>query len=317
MSLTRKAAVIGAGYVGSSIVNALVLKSLVNEVVLIEREDSTEKCIAQINDIRHGIPYMGSSNIYQGTYEDIRDCDLIIIASGRNRLPGESRPDLAMDNVRISKAVADEIGKHYNRGVILVVTNPVDIITHKITDWLSLPNGTVLGTGCILDSSRLTNIIADYVGLRADVVTANVIGEHGDGQIPLWSKALIAGIPIKEYCDISGLPFNSEIRIDMEEQVKRMGTEIIRGKGRTHYGIATCVCYIADAVLNRRATIASLSSTLDGEYGISGITMSLPSVVGPHGIERTITDTLSDLEYSKLKEAEKLLKASLKQVTSI
>ena len=229
-------------------------------------------------------------------------------------MPNETRLDLAIDNVKISYFIANEIKKYYTKGIILIVTNPVDIITYKFTEWLELPAGIVFGTGCILDSSRMTNIIADYVGLRSDIVTANVIGEHGERQITLWSKVLIAGVPIAEYCEMTSLDFNTEKKKEIEEQVIKMGTSIIKGKGRTHYGIATCVCYIADAILNRRPTIASLCSTINGEYGVNDVALSLLSVVGANGIERIITDKLSDSEYIKLKETETYLKEYLQKV---
>lgn len=296
----RKVAIIGVGYVGASIAYSLMIKGLAREIVLIEREDSMDKCVAEINDIRHGIPYMGSSNIYCGGYEDIHDCDMIIITSGRNRRPGESRLEMTNDNLKTTSQIVEGIKKHYTKGVILVVTNPVDVVTRALSEWLALPEGRVFGTGCLLDSSRLTNVVADYLGLSSDVINIHIIGEHGDGQIALWSKATIAGIQIDEYCRMTGIPLTDEKKLQMEQQVRRMGMDIIRGKGRTHYGIATCVCYIADAVLNRRSTIVSVSSVLRGEYGINGVALSLPCVIDARGVERRLVDRLSDAEYAKL-----------------
>jgi len=298
----RKVAVIGAGFVGASIVYALVIKGLAQEVVLIEREDCIDKCKAEVKDIRHGMPFMGASNIRAGTYADVRDCGLIVITAGRNRLPDETRFDLLGDNVGTTNAVADEIAKHYNGGIVLVVTNPVDIITQKYAERLALPKGRVFGTGCLLDSSRFTIAVADYVGLSPDVVTANVIGEHGDGQIALWSKVLISGVHIDEYCKMAGLALDEAKRKEIEGRAAMMGTSIIKGKGRTHYGIATCVCYVADSVLNHRSTIASVTSVLSGEYGISDVALSLPSVIGANGIERILQFELSDVEATRLRE---------------
>jgi L-lactate dehydrogenase len=303
----RKVAVIGAGFVGASIVYSLMIKGLAHEIVLIERSDRFEKCEAEVNDIRHGMPHMGSSNIYRGGYSDIKDCDLIIFTAGRNRLPNETRLDMTADNIGIASEAADEIKKFYTKGVILVVTNPVDVITRYMTERLGLPDGMVFGTGCVLDSSRLINVIADYVGLSSDVVSAQVIGEHGESQIALWSKATIAGMPIAEYCEMTGLSFTDGDKLTIESRVRQMGTEIIKGKGRTHYGIATCVCYIADAVLNRRATIVSVTSVLKGEYNIDGVAMSLPSLICSNGVERRLTDRLNDDEFARLRKSYKRL----------
>ena len=310
--MNRKIAVIGAGYVGASTAYSLVLKGLAQEVVLIEQDDNKAKCIAEVNDIRHGISFMGSSNVYAGDYCDIKDCALIIVTAGRNRIAGESRLDLANDNIKIANNVANEIKKYYNSGIILVVTNPIDIITKKFTEWLNLPKGKIFGTGCLLDSSRLTSLIADYVGVRSEVVSANVIGEHGDGQIPLWSKVQIAGMPIEEYCSMSSLVYNSGVRIEMETKVINMGSSIIKEKQRTHYGIATCICYLADTILNCRTTIASVSGVISGEYGINDIALSLPSVINANGIERVLSYNISDFEYERLKKTAELIKDFMK-----
>jgi L-lactate dehydrogenase len=304
-----KVAIIGAGYVGASITYALTIKGLAREIVLIEHSEATEKCLAEINDIRHGISQIGSSNIYSGNYSDIKNCDLIILSAGRNRRQNETRLEMITDNIQITSQIASEINKYYTRGIIVVVTNPVDIITHAMTKWMALPDGTVFGTGCVLDSSRLTNVIADHIGISADVINAHVIGEHGDGQIALWSKVAIAGIPVKEYCSITAIPFTEDTKIMMEDRVRHMGSAIIKGKGRTHYGIATCVCYIADAILNHHPTIASVSSVLHGEYGIADVALSLPSIIDSTGIERRLTYNLEEIELLKLNSTAALLRS--------
>ena len=314
MNGLKKAAVIGVGYVGASITYALAIKGLAHEIVMIEQPSAAEKCLAELNDIRHGMPYMGMPDMHFGTYEDLRDCDLIIVTAGRNRRPGESRLELTADNYHIVFDVAEEIKKYYTQGVVLVVTNPIDILTQAMTEWLGLPDGKVFGTGCLLDSSRLICILADHVGLSSDVINAHVIGEHGDGQIVLWSKATVAGLPIGEYCRLTGVPFSEETRKDIEDRLRIRGAEIIKGKGRTHYGIATCVCYIADAILNRRPTVVSVSSVLRGEYGIEGTALSLPCVIGANGIERRLEDKLDENEHSRLKDSVVILNGVMSDV---
>ena len=157
---------------------------------------------------------------------------------------------------------------YYTKGVIMLVSNPVDVLVYQCTKWMGLPNGMVFGTGCILDSSRFTRLIADYTHLNTEVVKATIVGEHGDAQIPIWSRASIAGVPLQEYCENVGLKWDEEIRKEISDKVREMGATIIKGKGRTHYGIATCVCYLAEAVLNQRLTIAPVSTMFQGEYGI-------------------------------------------------
>ncbi len=309
---TKKVSIIGSGYVGSTIAYALMMKDVPNEIVLIDIDKSASK--AEMLDIRHGIPYMGMCRIYSGTYADLAGSDLIIITAGRNRHPGESRLDLAQDNTSISELIAKQIRQYYTSGVVLVVTNPVDILTAKYTQWLQLPRGKVFGTGCILDSSRFTNVLADYLEINPEVINAQIIGEHGASQIATWSKVLIAGVPVKEYARSIGKEFSEKLKTMVEQEVREMGSTIISGKGKTHYGIATCVCYIADAILNKRATIASVSSVLNGEYGIKGVAMSVPSVINGDGIERTLPDYLDDDEYQKMKKSYDVLLNTMKNL---
>ena len=291
----RKIAIIGAGFVGSSIAYALALRDIAREIVLIDI--NKEKTAGEAWDIRHGIPSMGTADLYAGDYSDCSDCDMIIVTAGRSRKPGETRLDMTYENVRILRDVITSIQKYYTRGVILLISNPVDILTFKATEWMSLPDGYVFGSGCILDTSRMIRCIADYVNLSTGVVNGYIVGEHGDGQLPIWSKVTIGGIPIEEYCDEVNLAWNEDIRIAIAEKTRTMGSEIIRAKGRTHYGIATCVCHLADAIVNQRPTIASVSSRLMGEHGVKDVALSVPSVVGPAGVQQRIREKWAPDEY--------------------
>jgi len=308
----KKVAIIGMGYVGAGIAYSLMIKDIAREIVFIDvREQAVQ---AEMLDIRHGIPHMGSAKITCGDYKDIKDCDLIIITAGRNRNPGESRLDLVNDNIKIANNVVENIKKHYQQGVIVVVSNPVDIITYYVTKKLNLPKGRVFGTGCILDSSRLTNVIADYVNLDPEFISATVIGEHGSSQIPLWSNIKVAQIPIKDFCELTSKKFDETIKFDMTEKVINMGTEIIKGKGKTYYGIATCVCHIADAILNKRTITASVSTILDGEYGLSDLSLSLPSIIDQNGVKFILPVEMSDSEHKKLQDSANIIRQTLKTI---
>lgn len=308
----RKVSIIGTGYVGSTIAYALMLKELAREIVLIDINKKSAK--GEALDIKHGIPYMGSAIIYDGDYSDCSDNDLIIITAGRNRKTNESRLEMAEDNIRIVNNVVNQLSKYYTKGIILIVTNPVDIITYKVAQWTGLPNGIVFGTGCILDSSRFVNTIADYLSINTEVINGAIVGEHGESQIPIWTKVTVAGVPIDEYCDSIGLQFTQVEKDMIPQKVKGMGTEIILDKGKTHYGIATCVCYLADAILNRRATIASVTSLLEGEYGVNNVALSLPCIIGSNGVEKRIIERWADNELKLFKDSEKRLKSVLARV---
>ncbi|WP_034467802.1 L-lactate dehydrogenase [Butyrivibrio proteoclasticus] len=291
----RKVAIIGSGYVGSSIAYALAIKDVAREIVLIDiNHDKTD---GEAKDIRHGLPSMGTADLYAGDYSDCVDCDLIVITAGRGRKPGESRLDLTNENVAIMKNVVTSIQQYYTRGVILVISNPVDILTYKVTEWMELPDGMVFGSGCILDSSRFVRTIADYAELSTGVINGYIVGEHGDGMVPVWSHVTVGGIPIDDYCSDMGIEWNDGIKSDITNKTRTMGSEIIAGKGRTHYGIATCVCQLADAIINQKPTIASVCSILQGEHGCRGVALSVPSVVGPSGIVQRIRERWAPEEY--------------------
>ncbi|MBQ6334429.1 MAG: L-lactate dehydrogenase [Erysipelotrichaceae bacterium] len=307
----RKVAIIGAGYVGSTIAYALALRDIAREIALIDINE--EKTLGEVKDIRHGIPILGTTDVYVGDYSDCENCDLIIIAAGRNRRNNESRLDLTNDNIKIIRSVVDSIKKYYTRGVIVIVSNPVDILTYKVSKWMDLPDGMVFGTGCILDTSRFVRSISDYVGVSTGVISAYVIGEHGDGQVPIWSHVTISGIGIEEYCESVGLQWNEQIKKDIAEKTKNMGASIIAAKGRTHYGIATCVCVLADAIINQRPTIVPVSSVLKGENGVNDVALSVPSVIGPGGVQLRIKERWSQEEYQKFLDSAQKISNKLKE----
>lgn len=308
----RKVAVIGAGFVGSSIAYALALRDVAREIVLIDI--NREKCNGEAMDIRHGLPSMGTADLYAGDYSDCGDCDLIIITAGRNRNPGESRLDMTSENVQVLKTVVDSIRKYYTRGCLLIISNPVDILTYKADEWMGLSNGLVFGTGCVLDTSRFVRSVADYLKLGTGVINGYLIGEHGDGQIPVWSRVTVGGIPIAEYCEAVGCIWNNDIRNEITMKTRNMGSEIIRAKGKTHYGIATCVCHIADAVINQRPTILSITSPLMGEHGCRGVALSVPSVVGPTGVQQRIREKWTPEEYRGFFDAVEKMRGILQQL---
>ena len=295
----RKTAIIGSGFVGASIAYALTIRNLAREIVLIDKDE--KRAIGEALDIQHGISSMGVSSVRAGDYSDCENCDLIIITAGRNRKVGESRLDLINDNVKTLEEVVSSMKPYYNRGAILMVANPVDILTYKCSELMGLPDGRVFGTGTVLDSSRLIRVVADYIGLNTEVVKGNIVGEHGDGQVTIWSKFSIGGVPVDEFCEDFDLEWDDEVKLEMERKVRGLGAEIISDKGKTHYGIATCVCLIADAILNQRLTIVPVTSILRGEYGIDGVSLSVPSIIGANGVERRLEERWSEEEYAKFK----------------
>ena len=311
----RRVAIIGSGFVGASIAYALTIRDLASEIILVDIE--ADKAKGEALDIQHGIAYMGTSSVRAGDYSDCKNCDLIIITAGRNRRIGEDRLDMIEDNIVTMRNVVGEISRYYTHGAIMVVSNPVDVLTYKCAEWMGLPNGKVFGTGCVLDTSRLVRSIADYTDLNTEVIKCNIVGEHGTTQFPVWSRLSIAGVPMDEYCENVGLPWGDEQKNALYDQVLNMGATIIQAKGKTHYGIATCVCSLADAVLNQRLTVAPVTSTLQGEYGITDVALSLPSIVGVNGVEHRLEEHWTQNERDKFDVSAQKLLETLKKLKGV
>lgn len=305
-----KVSIIGSGFVGSSIAYALMLKNLTSEIVLIDKNKPV--AMAEQLDLSCNLKYICDCNIYAGDYNDIKDSDVIIVTCGRSRKPNETRLNMVHDNIEIARCVAGEIKSHYNKGIILIVSNPVDIITCKMTQWLNLPNGKVFGTGCVLDSLRFVNVISDFIGKEdKPKIEAMVIGEHGESQVPLWSKVQANNIGFEAYCASKNIKFNEKMKQNLTKQVITMGTNIITGKGRTNYGIATCVANIVDIIKSDKKRVLSVSWLLNGEYGMKNIALSLPSVIGKNGIEKIYSEALTPLEQQLLYKSASIMKSTL------
>ncbi|MDP4094531.1 MAG: L-lactate dehydrogenase [Bacillota bacterium] len=310
-----KVAIIGTGFVGASIAFAMSIKNMANEIVLIDV--NKQKALGEAMDISHGLPFIGQMSVYSGDYEDCADCDVIVITAGANRKPGETRLDLARKNVSIAKDITENIMKHYTKGVIVVVSNPVDILTYMIQKWSGLPNGKVLGTGTVLDSSRFRYLIGSKLNVDVKNVHGYIIGEHGDSQLPAWSATHIAGKNIEEYCLIPNSGFTQADKAEIAEEVKKAGAEIIKNKGATYYAIAITVNTIVETILKNQNTIRTVSSVIDGYMGIHDVTISLPSTVGADGVTNVLDLKLTAEEQALLLNSAEQVNLILKEVKSI
>lgn len=310
-----KVAIIGAGFVGASTAFAMSLQQMATEVVLIDV--NKEKAYGEALDINHGISFVGQMAVYSGDYSDVKDCDVIIITAGANRKPGETRLDLAKKNVSIAKEITANIMKHYNHGVILVVSNPVDILTYMITKWSGLPSGRVMGSGTVLDSSRFRYLLSKKLNVDVRNVHGYIIGEHGDSQLPAWSATHIAGQNIGEYAQTPGGIFTAEDKIAIAEEVKKAGAEIIKNKGATYYAIAITISAIVETLLKNQNTIRTVGSVINGNYGIEDVSLSLPSIVNSDGVQSIIPLVLSPEEEDALRASAESVKSVLNEVKNI
>ena len=302
----RKAAVIGCGFVGSATAFTLMQSRLFSELVLLDV--NMEKADGEAKDIAHGIPFAGQMKIYAGTYDDAADAAILIITAGANQKPGETRLDLVQKNTAIYQSIIPEIVKRDFGGILLIVSNPVDILTYVALRLSGLPENRVIGSGTVLDTARLKYALGEHLGVDSRSVHSFIIGEHGDSEIAAWSSTNVSGIPLNDFCEMRG-HFNHDAAMDaIAEKVKNSAYEIISKKQATYYGIAMSVKRICECIVRNERSILPVSAMMHGEYGIHDITLSMPAIVGIGGVETHVPIALSEDEAKKLVESAGKLK---------
>lgn len=305
----RKAAIIGCGFVGASSAFSLVHKGLFSELVLIDANHS--KAEGEAMDLSHGRPFTSPMKIYAGTYDDISDCSLIIITAGANQKPGETRLDLVHKNISIFKKIIPEITKRNFEGTLLIVANPVDILTYAALKISGYPKERVLGSGTVLDSARFRYLLSEHLHVDSRSVHAYIIGEHGDSELAVWSSANVSGIAINDFCELRGHYDHAEAMDRIYRTVRDSAYEIIDRKGATYYGVAMAVSRIAEAIIRNEHSVLPVSSLMEGEYGLSDLCISVPTIVSAKGAEQVLEIPLSDEEKEKLQKSADELKQVL------
>ena len=308
----RKVAMIGCGFVGSASAFALMQSGLFSEMVLLDADQN--KAEGEALDISHGLPFAKPMQIYAGGYDDITDAAIIIVSAGASQKPGETRLDLVKKNVGIFSMIMPEIAKREVKGILLIVANPVDILTFVAQKQSGLPESRVFGSGTVLDTARLKYLLGEHLRVDSRSVHAYIIGEHGDSEMAAWSCANVSGLPLDSFCEMRGHHNHDEAMHQIADQVKNSAYEIIEKKHATYYGIAMSVKRICEAIIRDEKSILPVSSMLHGEYGIEGVTLSMPAVVGKNGIEKLVPIRLSEDEQGQLKASADTLKAVLKEV---
>ena len=302
----RKVAIIGCGFVGSSSAFALMQSGLFSEMVLIDAD--VNRTEGEALDISHGLPFAKPMKIYAGSYEDIADAAIVIVTAGAGQKPGETRLDLVKKNVEIFKSIIPEIAKQDFNGILLIVANPVDILTYVAAKLSKLPQGRVFGSGTVLDSARLKYLLGEHLDVDNRSVHAFIIGEHGDSEIAAWSSANVSGIPLNDFCEMRGYFKHEESMKKILEEVKNSAYEIIEKKRATYYGIAMSVRRICEAIIRDERSILPVSSIQKGEYGIENVALSIPAIVGREGVEKVVPIKLSDTEKKELIKSAETLK---------
>lgn len=303
---SRKVAVIGCGFVGSSSAFALMQSGLFSEMVLIDAD--TKRAEGEAMDISHGISFARPMQIYAGNYDDITDAAIIVITAGANQKPDETRLDLIKKNAAIMKSIVGEIKKRDFGGILLIVSNPVDILTLIALKESGYPSNRVIGSGTVLDTGRFKYLLGEHLDVDSRSVHAFIIGEHGDSELAAWSNARIGGLKVNDFCELRG-HFNHEQSMKkIFENVRNSAYEIIERKHATYHGIAMAVKRICEAIVRNEKSILPVSSLMTGEYGLNDVVLSIPAVVDETGVQKVIPIELNDEELTKLKDSANILK---------
>lgn len=308
----QKAAVIGCGFVGSTIAYTLMQKGVFSEMVLLDANHP--KAEGEAMDISHGLPFSHAMDICAGTYEDIADAAVVIITAGANQKPGETRLDLVQKNARIMRSIITEIKRVNCEGILMIVSNPVDILTYVALKESGFPKERVIGSGTVLDTARLKYLISEKLCVDSRNVHAFIAGEHGDSELAVWSCANIYGIGLEEFAKMKGCNDFEEEKEKIYSAVRDSAYEIIDRKGATYYGIGMAAAKIAEAIVRDSHTVAPVSVSLDGEYNLSGLCLSIPSVIGRGGAEQVLEISLCDEENEKLRRSADELREVLGQI---
>lgn len=305
----RKVAVVGCGFVGSASAFALMESGLFSEMVLIDV--NKDKAEGEALDISHGLPFAKPMSIYAGDYKDAADAAVIVVTAGAGQKPGETRLDLVKKNISIFKSIIPEISKYNKDGILLIVANPVDILTYAAAKLSGFPENRVFGSGTVLDTARLKYLLGEHLEIDPRSVHAFIIGEHGDSEIAAWSSANVSGIPLNDFCEMRGHFEHDKSMKRIADDVKNSAYKIIEKKGATYYGIAMSVRRICEAIIRDEKSILPISSIQHGELGIDDIALSMPAIVGRNGVEGAVPIRLSDNELKALKESANTLKEVL------
>ena len=308
----RKAVMVGCGFVGSASVFALMQSGLFSEIAMIDAD--MDKAEGEAMDISHGIPFAKHMRVYAGDYDDVRDAGIVIVTAGANQKPDETRLDLVHKNVGIFKSIIPEIASRDFKGILLVVANPVDILTAVAQKLSGLPENRVIGSGTVLDTGRLKTRISDHLGVDSRSVHAFIIGEHGDSEIAAFSSANVSGIPLNDFCEMKGHFNHDESEKFIAEDVKNAAYEIIQRKRATYFGVAMAVKRICECIVRDEKSILPVSTMMHGEQGIEGVVLSMPCVVGGDGIETQVPIKLDEDEAKRLRESAAILKEIIEKL---
>ncbi len=308
----NRVAIVGTGNVGATFAYALLLNGLAAEIVLIDVNKS--KAEGEAMDLNHGVPLAHPTRIWSGEYADCAGAAVTVITAGAAQKPGETRLDLVQRNIRIFKQIVPEIVRHNPEGIILVATNPVDILTYATWKISGLPKERVIGSGTILDTARFRYMLSEHFDVDARSVHAYIIGEHGDSEVPVWSLANIAGMRLPIFCEENGMDCQDDALDQIFRKTRDAAYEIIERKGATYYAVGNGLLRIVEAILRDQSTVMSISNYIENYYGVNDVYLSLPAIVDLGGTERVLRLRLNDKEIEGFQHSAKVMREIIEQI---
>jgi L-lactate dehydrogenase len=305
-------AIVGVGNVGASYAFALLLNRLCSEIVLIDSNHA--KAEGEAMDLNHAVPFAHPTRIWAGDFADCAGAAITVIAAGSGQKPGETRLDMVVRNGQIWRQIVPQVVKHNPGGILLIATNPVDVLTYAALKLSGLPANRVIGSGTILDTARFRYLLSEHFKVDARSVHAFIIGEHGDSEVPVWSLANIAGMKLEEFGQIEGEPISTAVMRDIYERTRDAAYHIIERKGATYYAVAAGLIQITAAIVRDQNTIFSVSTWIDEYAGIRDVCFSLPAVLNSSGVARVLPLPLNAAETEQLRKSAQVLKETIEKL---
>ena len=308
----NKIGIIGTGFVGMAAAYSLFQLKLANHIVLVDKNH--DRAQGEALDLMHGQPLVGRCEVTAGDFSSLKGAGIIVISAGVSQSsPDESRLHLLQRNIKVFEAIAKELDHHAPEAMLLIASNPVDILTYAMQSLSQRTNNLIIGTGTLLDTSRFRTLLADYYDVSPQSVQAYILGEHGDTEIPVWSSASVAGLWIKDNT-INGREYDQNAMAEIVTKVRKAAYEIIANKGYTNWAIGLVIAYIIRTVRDNQRNVMPVTVRLNGEYGINDNCLSLPTVIGSDGVESIITPKLDEEEMAGIQHSANTLKASMDQL---
>lgn len=309
-----KVVIVGSGFVGTSIAYATLIRGICTELVLIDV--NKEKAEGEAMDLSHGLPFIRPVEIRAGGYEECRDAEVIVITAGANQKPGETRLDLTQKNASIMGSILKQIAQYTKEAILLVVTNPVDVMTSIASEYPGFAPERVIGSGTVLDTARFRYLLSRRCGINPASIHAYVVGEHGDSEVPLFSSASVAGSSLSALCGECGEACDTDWRQEVIQDVKEAAYEIIERKGATYFGIGLAATQILGAILRDEQTVLTVSGWLKDRYADLGVAVSVPCVIGREGIIRRLEMQMNENEKKLFQDSVQTLRESFRTVAS-